>query len=243
MTTRPPSSTKKPSKKKKVTTGGQKKVIVKDAKESDKPLLDSLGALHIVSQIDEHDPNIIQTLERINSTNESPANLKMSREDTIRLQTPLIERLNVKMASDKLTQASFAEKLNMSPAFVTAIFNGHRWVPKADRHFIDELAKYLEVPAVQIYIWSGFFAPHDMVSTINLAERLNLCYSQMTNDAVVRHAIPPREVWDSSDIKMKLSIVLIYEMLARTILLDHAEMEMSNEQIENIEWLLHNQKK
>lgn len=169
----------------------------------------------------------------------SPANFaSLTQDDVNRLQAPLIERLNIQMVQDKLNQGAFAEKLGITASYVTSIFNGFRWVPKSDRKVIDALATYMGVPVIQIYIWAGFFSPHDMVSRDNLANRVNALHEQMITDPMVRHIAPQKAEWMNWDLETKLRFVMLYEVASRTALLDHAQMELADSTLKKVRWVL-----
>lgn len=159
-------------------------------------------------------------------------------EDVKRLQAPLVERLSIQMVEEGLNQSQFAEKLGISASYVTSIFNGFRWVPKSARPVIQALATYMGVPVIQIYLWAGFFSAFDMVSQDNLSDRLEAIHKQMMDDAQVRHIVPSKADWLVLSLEMRLRFVLLYEVVSRNALLDHAQMEVADSVLKKLKWVL-----
>jgi transcriptional regulator with XRE-family HTH domain len=155
-------------------------------------------------------------------------------------QAQLIERLQVRMAAEGLTQAAFADQLDLKPAFITAIFNGFRWAPKSDRRSLEAFARYLQVPLIQIFIWSGFFGPQDLIVSSELPTQLDTVYKFISNDPLIRHVVPTPQEWEGCPQIIKLRFILLCEIVTSKALLDHAKMEYKEDQISNVEWILRN---
>lgn len=162
----------------------------------------------------------------------------MSPEDVIILQSPLIERMSTCMTRQNLNQGELAKIIGTTPSFITSMFNGLRWVPRSDRRIIESLAEYLQVPLIQIFIWSGFFGPKDLVIKNELPERLKVAYQMMSNDPMVRHMIPPQLEWDQWESKIQLRFVMLYEITAAKALLEYAKFEFPESDLKNVEWIL-----
>jgi transcriptional regulator with XRE-family HTH domain len=162
----------------------------------------------------------------------------IGQEEVKKRQEDLVARLTSRMVADGFNQSQLADELKISSSYVTSIFNGFRWVPKSARSVIKSLSFYLKVPVLQIFIWAGFFSALDLVSQDDLSNRLDKIYNEMINDARVMHIAPPKTDWVQLSLKTRLSFVMMYEIVSRNALLDHAEMEFPDDVVKKAKWVL-----
>jgi transcriptional regulator with XRE-family HTH domain len=171
-------------------------------------------------------------------SNKNNATTPAGKDDVLRLQAPLLERLQLRMAQERLNQGALAGQLGITASYVTSIFSGFRWVPKSDRSVIDALAGFLGVSVLQVYIWSGFFSPEDMVAQDGLSTRLDTIHGQMIADPLVRHIAPHKGLWAEWPLETRLRFVMLYEITSRSALLDHAQMEVADTVLQKVKWVL-----
>jgi hypothetical protein len=136
--------------------------------------------------------------------------------DFYELQYPVIKMIEAYMAKPpnggkKLTVKAFAEIAGVPFANLTGIINGHRWLARCSRDFIEKLANTLEIPVLQIYTMSGFITAKDVVATQSLDKVLDAIHATMLADQAVSYRVPGYKAWDEWPIDAKLCLCMMYE--------------------------------
>lgn len=147
------------------------------------------------------------------------------------IQEPIIKliddyrRLNP-VDGKKMTLKQFAERAGIPFANLTGIVNGHRWVARSQRDFIDKLTAILEIPVLQFYSMCGFIKAQDVVATQNLEKTLNLIHQQMSADQSASYRVPAKAAWDAWPVDAKLCFAMLYEAYTSKRLLQYAQIHV-----------------
>jgi hypothetical protein len=162
----------------------------------------------------------------------SPRKPKLTREEVAQEQRVFLNKLALKMEENGHTIADVSRVLGIPYSYIVAIKNGMHRIAKADQSTVEKFANYLDVPLVQIYIWSGFLKPVHFISKRTMKDALNQAYDRMTNDPIMATVVPSAMDWNNSrkwSEEAKLTITRLYEMLSNQLFLKHANVPLDKE--------------
>jgi hypothetical protein len=99
----------------------------------------------------------------------------------------------------------------------------------ASKSFYRACAEYLDVPVAQVMLWSGVIELEDYGrprnGAVKLAEQLDLVLSKMSGDGQFRSLAPSSRDWALTPLAVRLSISVMYELLAQRSLHETAVQE------------------
>ena len=115
---------------------------------------------------------------------------KPTQADVALEQRTFLKKLAAKMEENGHTIDDVSRVLGIPYSYIVAIKNGMHRIAKADQSTVEKFAIYLDVPLVQIYIWSGFFKPMDFISKRTMKDGLSQAFDRMSNDPIMATIVP-----------------------------------------------------
>jgi len=157
---------------------------------------------------------------------------KPTQADVALEQRTFLKKLAAKMEENGHTIDDVSRVLGIPYSYIVAIKNGMHRIAKADQSTVEKFAIYLDVPLVQIYIWSGFFKPMDFISKRTMKDGLSQAFDRMSNDPIMATIVPSAMDWNNPSKwseEAKLTITRLYELVSNQLFLKHANAQMDKE--------------
>jgi len=141
----------------------------------------------------------------------------------------LFKLLEQKAASDGFTRETLVNRLGISYPHYFAMRSDAAKLAAASKAFYRACAEYLDVPVAQIMLWAGVIELEDYArprgGSIRLNEHLDLTLSKMSSDPLFRSLAPSTREWGLTPVPVRLSVAVMYEMLAQRSLHESATQE------------------
>ncbi|NEX63379.1 helix-turn-helix domain-containing protein [Noviherbaspirillum galbum] len=164
--------------------------------------------------------------EKATPTGKSAKTPKASRVPPFRERSAgLIYEMHNKMASHGHSMKDLADIVGVSYPHMTALMAGDRWWAGTDRDVIEKLAKYLEVPVLQVYFWSGFLQPGDQHFDEDLQTRANEVFKRARSDPYTGPIMCSEASWNAAALDLKSMVTILLEVIHQETSLKLAETE------------------
>jgi hypothetical protein len=135
---------------------------------------------------------------------------------------------------DKSKIACFAEEHDFDYQFIIGLLNGTRWLPRSDKSMVAKFAKVLNVSTLQVYNYCGFFDAKDVVATVSTDMVIKIAFDRLIKDPLMGLIAPNHKEWSKWPQSAQLRFILLYEVAAQKMILQHATMEFSDSAIKKI---------
>lgn len=110
-----------------------------------------------------------------------------------------------------LSQKKAAAALSLSEPYYTLLISGKRWFGSLDEEKLKRIAEFLDLPLLSIYMLAEIIHPEDFFRSSSFEAQLDLVFESMIKDPRFMTIMPTRENWSSSDLRMKLLCVVLYQ--------------------------------
>lgn len=128
----------------------------------------------------------------------------------------LIKQLWEEMELREETANELAVQLGITYSYLMALSRGERPINQVSRPVLLAAAKYLKLPAAQIYMLAGALQPEDFVYDGEREEKLERVRQAMERDPVWTGYALDRKSFEALDMRARMLICLLYERAAKT---------------------------
>lgn len=132
--------------------------------------------------------------------------------------------------------ARFCDVHGFEYSFVIALLNGNRWLPRSDKSMVSKFAKILDVSTLQVYNYCGFFDAADVVATVNTEMVIKIAFERLLKDPLMGLIAPNQKEWSTWPQSAQLRFILLYELAAQKMILQHANIEFSDKEMKKISY-------
>lgn len=125
---------------------------------------------------------------------------------------------------DELSKEQLYGRIGISASYYGQLSTDAGLLAQASRTVVDSIARYLDVPAVQVMMWAGqlewrdFGSPRNPGATVN--QYLDAVALQIEDDPHFREFAVPLREWSATPQPIRLRFVALYERV-RALSLQH----------------------
>lgn len=139
-------------------------------------------------------------------------------------KTPLMSYLAAEAQDRGETPAELAKSIGIGYVYLTQLLSGKKDTAKLGRGILVAAAKYLRVPVIQAYLWSGAIKPSDF-----LYERDEVIFSGEPYDVMARHQnwggfMPSRKDWEKMPGDARQVMIRMFEELTGQTIINKDRM-------------------
>lgn len=113
----------------------------------------------------------------------------------------------------QMSTTDIAALLEYDPTYFRTIMRGGRWIGSLGHEKLQQLAVFLDVPTVTVYVLADILKPADFTRLTELKERLEAVYVHMQSHKTLSAFLPGREIWNRSPDEMKILALVLYQRL------------------------------
>lgn len=123
----------------------------------------------------------------------------------------LITAINGEMRKRKQTQVETSVLLGLSKPYLAALLAGDRPLSGLGKDKIDAIARYLQIPAMQVRTMAEQISVDEFFCEITVEQEIDHAYQRMISDSLWCTFTPPVTQWSAMTLEAKRLIVLLYE--------------------------------
>jgi hypothetical protein len=125
----------------------------------------------------------------------------------------LIRAIESRAAELDMTATDVASVLGYEATYFRTIMRGGRWVGNLGHEKLHQLAIFLDVPPVTVYVLADILKTTDFSRLSELKERLDKVYAHMKAHKTLGAFIPSRDIWNRTPDEMKILALVLYQRL------------------------------
>lgn len=138
----------------------------------------------------------------------------------------LIKEIKKVIVARGLPDREIADVMGVTVIYWNSLVNGNRQIQSLGKAKLQKIAEFLALPLIQVYNLADYFTPSDFVYVKDLDETLWLSVEKMAKDPQWAGYIPTKEDWDATPLKVRMTLIVLYEQLSRKQLFAKAEIEV-----------------
>lgn len=123
----------------------------------------------------------------------------------------LINAIYREIGERGLTQKDAASLLGISKPYLTALLTGTRPLDGLGKDKVSAIARFLNVPAMQVRVMAETFPVEDFFSETSLGEELDRMHERMLADNIWCTHAPHESAWKQMPLEQKRLVGLLYE--------------------------------
>ena len=125
----------------------------------------------------------------------------------------LIRAIESRIAELKMTAADVAAILEYDASYFRIILRGGRWIGSLGHDKLQQLAVFLDVPTITVYVLADILKPSDFTRLSELRERLDSVYQHMKAHKTLSAFVPTQEIWNRTPDESKILALVLYQRL------------------------------
>ena len=126
----------------------------------------------------------------------------------------LIRAIEKRIDELKMNAGDVAQILEYDATYFRTILRGGRWIGSLGHEKLQQLAVFLDVPTITVYVLADILKPQDFTRLSELKERLDAVYEQMKAHKTVSTFVPSREIWNRTPQESQILALVLYQRLA-----------------------------
>lgn len=141
----------------------------------------------------------------------------------------LLQQISRTMTERGDTIEDAASAVGISTVYLRAINSGARKFADVDKDVLRRIAKYVNLPAAQVFLMAEALEPTDFFYAATVEDELSRAYRSMTSHPMWAGYAPSTEEWDAMSESTKLFTCMLFEQVTNQRFLTSAAVATESE--------------